>query len=142
MVSPKEVPSSLPILVAEDNHINQIVVREMLINAGFSCEIVENGAKACEIVFQREFSLILMDCQMPEMDGFEATIEIRRRESQLGQARIPIIALTANAMQGDEQKCLAVGMDGYCTKPIKSEILLKAIRENTKTLGRVYVNFS
>ena len=122
-----------PILVAEDNRINQIVIREILTNAGFSCEIVDNGAKACEIVFEKEFSLVLMDCQMPEMDGFDATAKIRGMESQHGKARIPIIALTANAMQGDEQKCLAVGMDGYCSKPIKSEILLELIREHCRT---------
>ena len=127
-VSPAD-KSMAPILVAEDNAINQIVIREILSRAGFSCEIVDNGIKACEIVFKKEFSLILMDCQMPEMDGFEATTEIRRREVQLAKARIPIIALTANAMQGDEQKCLAAGMDGYCSKPIKSEILLKMIRD-------------
>ncbi|MCL2305309.1 MAG: ATP-binding protein [Planctomycetaceae bacterium] len=121
----------LSILVAEDNRINQIVIREILATAGFLCEIVDNGAKASKIVFEKEFSLVLMDCQMPEMDGFDATIEIRRRESQFGKARIPIIALTANAMQGDEQKCLTVGMDGYCSKPIKSEVLLKMIRELT-----------
>ena len=134
MQSSVDHSASLPILVAEDNHINQIVIREILTKAGYCCEIVDNGIKACEIVFQKEFALVLMDCQMPEMDGFEATAKIRQQESQLGKTRIPIIALTANAMQGDKQKCLAVGMDGYCSKPIKSKLLLQTIREHCRTM--------
>ncbi len=125
---PESESTSLPILVAEDNRVNQIVIREILTNAGYSCEIVENGFKATEAVFAKDFGLLLMDCQMPEMDGFAATVAIRKRESQLGRACIPIIALTANAMQGDEQKCLDAGMDAYCVKPITPEILLATIR--------------
>ena len=121
--------TQLPILVAEDNHINQIVVSEVLANAGYHCEVVGNGLQACETVFQKEFCLILMDCQMPEMDGFEATRSIREQERSREKKPIPIIALTANSMQGDEQKCLAAGMDAYCAKPINPEKLLKTIQE-------------
>ena len=119
----------LPILVAEDNRVNQIVVCEILTNAGFRYEVVDNGQKACEAVFQKEYCLVLMDCQMPEMDGFEATQTIREREKLRKKKRIPIIALTANSMQGDEQRCLAVGMNAYCMKPINPEKLIKTILE-------------
>jgi len=121
------------VLVADDNEINQIVTREILLRAGFECHVVGNGKLAAEAI-QAEgasFDLVLMDCQMPEMDGFEATREIRRQEQGAFPAghRLPIIALTANAMKGDRELCLAAGMDAYATKPINPAELLRTIEQ-------------
>ncbi len=116
------------VLVAEDNRINQMVIREMLSGFDMDCEIVDDGAKACQSEGNKEYDLILMDCQMPEMDGFEATRSIREREKNEGTSRrIPIIALTANATQGDEQRCLDAGMDAYCSKPINPKVLYRTL---------------
>lgn len=126
--------SDMPfILVAEDNRVNQIVVSEILKQAGYRFEILGDGRKACEAVKNRRFDLILMDCQMPEMDGFEATAVIRKMEAGLGNGRvmhtgrIPVIALTANATIGDQELCIQAGMDAYCSKPINAEKLLEVI---------------
>jgi PAS domain S-box-containing protein len=120
------------VLLAEDNEINQIVAREMLIKCGYCCDIVGDGQKAVDAMQREEYDLILMDCQMPVKDGFDATREIRRleRNNQLaGQSgrRIPIVALTANAMKGAREKCLEAGMDGYASKPINPKELLRTI---------------
>jgi len=121
-------PSIVPrVLVAEDNRVNQLVVREILTNAGIDCEIVDNGSKACDAVTTGVFHLILMDCQMPEMDGFAATEAIRKREESERRTRIPIIALTANATLEDERRCLDAGMDAYCSKPVNPKTLLTTI---------------
>ena len=117
------------ILLVEDNEVNQEVVRGMLETRGCSVEVVSNGAAAEEIVRERTWDLVLMDCQMPIMDGYEATRRIRRAE-RAGQlpgggrrARLPIVAMTANAMAGDHERCLAVGMDDYLSKPFTLERL-------------------
>ncbi len=124
------------VLVAEDNRVNQVVVREILSTSGFDCEIVGNGLAAVAAVQEKSYDLVLMDCQMPEMDGFEATASIRlwERERHNGSGsqspfskRIPIIALTANATLEDQQKCFAVGMDDYCSKPINPSRLVGII---------------
>ncbi len=121
------------ILVAEDNRINQIVVAEILGSAGFQYEIVGNGVEVCRAATGGDYDLILMDCQMPEMDGYEASRTIRLQETEKGsfrrnrKGRIPIIALTANAMKGDETLCYDAGMDAYCSKPINPERLLELI---------------
>jgi CheY-like chemotaxis protein len=114
------------ILVAEDNPVNQLLAITLLKNLGYSAVAVANGCEALEAVSQSEFDLILMDCQMPEMDGLEATRQIRKIEVTSGD-RIPIIALTANAMKSDQEKCLLAGMDDFVTKPVKKEILAQAI---------------
>ena len=116
------------VLIVEDNRVNQLVVREVLTNAGIDCEVVDNGLKACDAVANGNFHLILMDCQMPEMDGFAATAAIRKREKTECRTKIPIIALTANATSDDERRCLDAGMDAYCSKPINPKDLLAAIR--------------
>jgi PAS domain S-box-containing protein len=119
----------LHLLVAEDNEMNQFVTEETLRRADCTCEIVADGKLAVEAVQQKKFDAILMDCQMPGMDGLEATRHIRQREASApGSRRIPIIALTAEAIQGDREKCLAAGMDGYVTKPINADELFAAIR--------------
>jgi two-component system, sensor histidine kinase and response regulator len=108
--------SELRILLAEDNVVNQKVVRRMLERLSHFVTIASTGYEVLSALEQQTFDLILMDIQMPEMDGFETTAAIREKE-QTG-ARIPIIALTAHAMSGDRERCLAMGMDGYATKPI------------------------
>ncbi len=105
------------ILVAEDSPVNREVAVGMLEILGYQVEMAENGRQALELAGRSHFDLVLMDCQMPEMDGLTATAEIRRRESSFGERRHTIIALTANAMQGDREQCLAAGMDDYLTKP-------------------------
>ncbi len=122
------------VLVAEDNLINQRLAAHLL--RKFGCELVfaSNGLEVVEAARRTRFDLILMDCQMPEMDGFEATAEIRRCETR--GDRVPIVALTANAMQGDRERCLAAGMDDYLTKPIRPEEL-RAMLERWATAGAV-----
>ncbi|MDR1290319.1 MAG: PAS domain-containing protein [Planctomycetaceae bacterium] len=122
------------ILVAEDNRVNQIVVGEILAQAGYSYEIVGNGRLAYEAVMRRCFDLVIMDCQMPEMDGFQSTNIIRNMEANnvemraKHQGRIPIIALTANATAGDQELCIKAGMDAYCSKPVNAAKLIDLIK--------------
>jgi two-component system sensor histidine kinase/response regulator len=120
------------ILLAEDNEVNQIVAAEILAKAGYRYDIVADGRKAVEAVFAEHYDLVVMDCQMPELDGFEATHVIRERETIRPRgkglsARIPIIALTANAIKGDRERCLAAGMDAYISKPVDPAKLIEAI---------------
>ena len=105
------------ILVAEDNPVNQDVVRHMLALLGCTIEIAENGALVVDAAQKSDYDLLFMDCQMPLMDGFAATRAIRAREAAEGLERRPIIALTANAIAGDRERCLAAGMDDYLSKP-------------------------
>jgi CheY-like chemotaxis protein/HPt (histidine-containing phosphotransfer) domain-containing protein len=109
------------ILVAEDQSVNQELAIMMLERMGHHVDVVANGEEAVEAVRHKKYDVVLMDCRMPEMDGYTATQAIRKREGK--GKRIPIIAVTANAMQGDHEKCLKAGMDDYVTKPIKAEKL-------------------
>jgi signal transduction histidine kinase/ligand-binding sensor domain-containing protein/CheY-like chemotaxis protein len=114
------------ILVAEDNPVNQKLVRLQLEKLGHRVDIVSNGAEAVDAIRRVNYSLVLMDCQMPVMDGYEATTEIRRLESQT-KYHVPIIAITANVMPGEKDRCLEVGMNDYITKPIKTSELAAMI---------------
>ncbi len=115
------------ILVAEDNAVNRKVVKSMLEKFGFPVECVVNGLEAFEAVKAKRYGLVLMDCQMPEMDGYQATGEIRKFEQETAQPKTPIVALTAHAMMGDREKCMEAGMDDYVTKPIHKQVLLQTI---------------
>jgi PAS domain S-box-containing protein len=118
------------ILVAEDFEINRDVILGMLNNMGCQVDWVENGQDASEVLKEKSYNLIFMDLHMPKIDGFQATAAIRQREKAAGlSSRIPIIALTADAMSGDREKCLASGMDDYIAKPYKAEDLVRIIHK-------------
>jgi two-component system sensor histidine kinase/response regulator len=125
-VGPAQAQRSLRILVAEDNDVNARLVSVLLEKRGHTSSRVITGASAVDAVARGGFDLVLMDVQMPEMDGLEATAIIRRSEETSGR-RVPIIALTANAMTGDREACLAAGADGYLAKPISSKKLIELI---------------
>jgi two-component system, sensor histidine kinase and response regulator len=147
---PTEAPSletaashrSLHVLLVEDSPVNQRVATALLEKWGHRVSTATNGRQAIAAAAAEPFDLILMDVQMPEMDGLEATRSIRERESHVG-GHIPIVALTAHAMKGDRDRCLAVGMDAYVTKPIRSKELARVIQEalnqqlTSRTLGAV-----
>ncbi len=132
-----EIPVSLNILLAEDNLINQKVAVNLLQKKGHRVTVVENGRQALEMLEKEKFDLVLMDVQMPEMDGFEATRQIREREKLTGE-HIPIVAMTAHAMKGDREKCLEAGMDGYVSKPLYPEEFYKVV-ENAARKARLSV---
>ena len=123
------------ILLAEDSPVNREVAIGMLDLLGYEVDVAENGRQALVAAGGDNIDMILMDCQMPEMDGLTATREIRQRETSLGRRRLPIIALTAHAMQGDREQCLAAGMDDYLTKPYTQmqlrEMVLKWLTRKT-----------
>ncbi len=123
-------PFNTSILVAEDNPANQLVIRLLLEKAGFGCEIVGDGQAAIERLAQRNFDVVLMDCQMPRLDGYEATRRIRAGAEGVRSPKVPIIALTAHAMASDREKCLAAGMNDYLTKPIRLEVLQQALQRH------------
>ncbi|MBW2568869.1 MAG: response regulator [Deltaproteobacteria bacterium] len=122
------------ILVAEDNFTNQEIALAILEGAGIIAKIVDNGEKAVEAVRKGRFDAVLMDIQMPEMDGYEATKTIRKNPKFKS---LPIIAMTAHAMEGDEEKCLRAGMDGYVSKPINQDRLFHIIWESLKHTGKL-----
>lgn len=124
---------SISVLLVEDNPVNQKVASIMLQNFGCQVDIAQNGLEGLTAVAQKDYDIVLMDCMMPEMDGYSATEEIRRRQSAGELPHFPIIALTANAVEGDREKCLAAGMDEYLSKPFRPESLLRILKDWAKT---------
>ena len=122
---------SLVVLLVEDNEINQDVACAMLGKAGHRVVVAGDGAEALYKFAQEKFDIVLMDCQMPVMDGFEAARSIRAREAESGAVRTPIVALTANAMAGDRERCLAAGMDDFLSKPFDTTSLLATVARST-----------
>jgi CheY-like chemotaxis protein len=116
----------LRVLLAEDNAVNQKLAVRLLEKRGHSVVVADNGREALAALERQEFDAVLMDVQMPEMDGFEATAAIRARERQTG-AHVPVIAMTANAMKGDREQCLEAGMDSYVSKPLRPEDLFAVL---------------
>ena len=131
LIMSAEERKNVLILLAEDNTINQKIALKMLEKLGYRADVVGNGLEVLDAVSRIKYDVILMDCQMPEMDGYEATVKQRERERESG-GHLPIIAMTANAMSGDREKCLTSGMDDYVTKPIEGphldEILQKWLK--------------
>jgi len=117
----------LHVLLAEDNRVNQRLAARLLEKRGHVVVLAENGARALEVLEQQSFDIILMDVQMPVMDGMQATAAIREKERTRGAAHIPIIAMTAHAMEGDRERFLGSGMDGYVSKPVHSGELFQVI---------------
>jgi len=114
------------VLVAEDNIVNQKVALKQLEKLGCEADVAANGLEVLEALQRRSYDLVLMDCQMPEMDGFQAAIEIRKLEGDQ-QTHLPVVAMTANALHGDREKCLAAGMDSYIAKPLRLETLAETV---------------
>ncbi|WP_164503440.1 PAS domain S-box protein [Pleionea sediminis] len=126
-----KIDSSHKLLIVEDNPVNQTVIKAILRKLNLDCELLNNGKKALEFMQAKkasDFSLILMDCQMPEMDGYETTRRIRKGDVGEEWASIPIIALTANAMKGDKEKCIDAGMNDYLPKPISLDDIQKTLK--------------
>ncbi len=124
---PFPTQAAAKILLAEDNSVNRKLAERILIKAGYEVESAEDGLEALKMVEEGDYDLILMDCQMPEMDGYEATQRIRALGGKA--TMLPIIALTANAMVGDREKCLAAGMDDYISKPLKRTAFLAMVEK-------------
>jgi CheY-like chemotaxis protein len=111
------------VLLVEDNPVNQRVAAALLSRGGYVCQLAESGLEALRALERGSFDLVLMDCQMPLMDGYEATRRIRQDERLAGLPRVPIVAMTANAMEGDREKCIEAGMDDYLAKPVTRQNL-------------------
>ena len=122
-----ETKKSGRILVVEDNVVNQKIVLGMLRSLGFQADLAVNGAEALVVVGAQEFDLVFMDFQMPEVDGYEATRRIRVLEND--QRHLPIVAMTANAMEGDEERCFEAGMDEFLPKPVRIQALNAVLRK-------------
>jgi CheY-like chemotaxis protein len=122
----ERVPSSIRILLAEDNMVNQTLARRLLEKEGYKVSVAGDGLAALLALEKEDYDVVLMDVQMPKMDGLKATAQIRQKELVSGK-HMPIIAMTAHALKGDEARCLAAGMDAYVSKPIRTSELFAAI---------------
>jgi two-component system, sensor histidine kinase and response regulator len=129
---PLRVVPALTVLLAEDNAVNQKLATRLLEKMGHHVTLAPNGAQAVRAHAAGQFDLILMDVQMPEMNGFEATARIREREARTGE-HVPIVALTAHAIQGDRERCLAAGMDDYLSKPLNAKALMEKLESVART---------
>jgi CheY-like chemotaxis protein len=127
VTSPALRVDSLSVLVAEDNPVNQLIVDAMLKQLGHTVTLAADGRRALSALAQNDFDLVLMDCNMPELDGLEATRLLRAGQAGVRDANVPVIALTANAMDGDRDTCLAAGMTDFLPKPVSIQALREAI---------------
>lgn len=127
----------LHILLAEDNLVNQEVGKLILESLNCQVDVVDDGAIAVDAIFSNSYDLVFMDCQMPDVDGYEAARMIRQRESLAGKKgrHIPIVALTAHALEGDRELCLEAGMDDYLSKPFNADQIATILRKWTHDLG-------
>ena len=133
--APRTAPATaegLPVLLVEDNRINQRLAGKLLGDRGYQVTLADNGQRALDAFARSRFGIVLMDMQMPEMDGLEATRRIRAHEAAAGLPRTPIVAMTANAMQGDRERCLEAGMDDYLSKPINADELYRQMERWTQ----------
>jgi CheY-like chemotaxis protein len=130
----KKGQRKLHVLLAEDNNVNQRLAMRLLEKQGHRVTLAINGQQAVEAVARERFDLVLMDVQMPELGGFEATAQVRAAEQGTGR-HVPIVALTAHAMKGDRERCLAAGMDAYVAKPIQAQELFETMEEVLRRLG-------
>lgn len=128
---PVEIDLRAKILLVEDNPVNQKLAKRILEKAGCTVAVAADGAEAVEMYSQTSYDLVFMDCQMPVLDGYEATRQIREQEMRSGH-RTPIIAMTANAFESDRKNCIEAGMDGYLAKPIEKKLVLDEVRRWTK----------
>jgi FOG: CheY-like receiver len=115
--------SSFSILLVEDNRVNQKVAVSILERAGFQCDIAESGEEAMHLAGSKKYDLVLMDCQIPDIDGFEITERIRKLDQEI--SKVPIVAMTASAMESDRKKCLDCGMNDFLPKPFRAEQLIQ-----------------
>jgi len=125
--SPRAKPHPPCVLVVDDNPINQLVAREMLLSLGVAVDTAEHGMEALALLEHRAYALVFMDVMMPVLDGLATTRTWRDREALQGRARLPIVALTANAMASDRERCLSAGMDDYLAKPVRREQLAQML---------------
>jgi CheY-like chemotaxis protein len=121
------VEQHLRILLAEDSPVNQMVAQRMLAKFGFRADLASNGQEAVRAALHIPYDVILMDCQMPEMDGYEATRNIRRMEKGMHRRPVYVIAMTAHSTEGDREKCLGAGMDEYLSKPVRPHELQQVL---------------
>ena len=118
---------AMKVLIVEDNPVNQLVTKKLLERIGYSTKIATNGQEAIKFIKEESFNIILMDCDMPVMDGFSATRYIREWEQKSAYDKTPIIALTAHVLDSEKQQCFDVGMDDYITKPILADDLYQVV---------------
>jgi CheY-like chemotaxis protein len=126
--------AAIRVLVADDCEMNRVLARSLLTKLGCEVTLVEDGQAACAAVSAQTFDMVFMDCEMPSMDGLEATREIRRAEGASHRPRVAIVALTASSEASDRERCLAAGMDDFVSKPFKREYLAAALQRNAPPL--------
>jgi CheY-like chemotaxis protein len=128
-------PNAPIVLVVEDSPVNRLVTVRVLERCGYRVHVVNDGREALDALSTQIYDVVLMDCQMPEVDGYEATRELRQRE-QGGKRHTPVIAMTAHAMTGDRERCLEAGMDDYLAKPVRSQALVEVLERWTGESAR------